>query len=190
MQQSLALFYNPYLRLWQGWWSMWFGLWTTPLPMDRFHVHTIDIHRASLDDFNVGDSARLSHCVELQDVEAFAGLTGDVNPVHLDEAYARETIFRERIAHGMYTGSFFGTIFGTALPGPGAIYVRQSLSFRAPVKLGDEIKVTVELVELMPERRARFECRALVGNRTVLTGEAVLLLPERSSAARPQLKVV
>lgn len=190
MQQSVDLFYNPCLRFWQSWWTMWFGLWTTPLPSDGYHVHTIDVSRGSLDSFAVGDSATLSHCVELPDVEAFAELTGDTNPVHLDEDYARESVFKERIAHGLYTGSFFGTLFGTALPGPGAIYISQSLRFMAPVKLGDVIRATVELAELLPKRRARFVCRALVGNHVVLTGEAVLMLPERSSVAKPLLKVV
>lgn len=179
MQQSVALFYNPYLRLYQSWWEMWFRLWCNPFPADGYHVHTIDIQKASRDAFSVGDRASLSHCVELHDVEAFAELTGDTNPVHLDEDYARESVFKERIAHGLYTGTFFGTLFGTALPGPGAIYVTQTLQFRAPVKLGDEIKATVELAELLPKHRARFVCRALVGNQTVLDGEAVLMLPRR-----------
>jgi 3-hydroxybutyryl-CoA dehydratase len=177
MQQSLALFYNPYLRLYQSWWSIWFRIWAQPFPSDVLHAHTIDIQRAVPGAFTVGDRAMLTHCVELPDVEAFAELTGDTNPVHLDEDYARESIFKGRIAHGMYTGSFFGTLFGTALPGPGAIYVSQSLTFRAPVKLGDVIRASVELVEMLPKHRARFSCLALVGNQTVLEGEAVLMLP-------------
>ena len=177
MQQSVALFYNPYLRLYQAWWSMWFGLWTQAIPTDDQHIHDIRIVRADPTRYAVGDTASLEHIVVLQDVEAFAFLTGDTNPVHLDEAYARESVFKERIAHGMYTAAFFGTIFGTALPGPGSIYVRQSLDFKAPVKLGDVIRATVELAELLPKNRARFTCAALVGNGTVLTGEAVLILP-------------
>lgn len=177
MRQSIALSYNPYLRLYHSWWSLWYGFWTQPFPSDRHHVHDIRIERAHPREFTVGDTASLQHVVELQDVEAFAFLTGDTNPVHLDETYARSTPFGERIAHGLYTASFFGTIFGTAMPGPGAIYVSQSLQFKAPVRLNDVIVADVKLVELLPKRLARFSCTARIAERVVLAGEAVLALP-------------
>ena len=177
MRTSIALSYNPYLRLWHEWFSFWHGMWFTPLPADNTHVFDISVDRSDAKTFTAGDSASLEHIVDLPDVEGFATLTGDTNPVHLDPDYARESKFGERIAHGMYTASFFGTLFGTALPGPGAIYVSQALDFKAPVKLGDIIRARVQLQELLPKGRARFVCTATVGDRVVLTGVAVLMLP-------------
>jgi 3-hydroxybutyryl-CoA dehydratase len=133
------------------------------------------------EDLELGMEASVQRVVTESDIVAFAEITGDKNPVHLDAAYAAQTIFKERISHGMLTASYISAVFGMQLPGPGAIYVSQTLNFRAPVKIGDKVIAKVRVVELFPaKRRARFECVCLVeGGKTVLEGEAVLLVPGR-----------
>ncbi len=107
-------------------------------------------------------------------------MTGDKNPVHLDEAYAAKTIFKTRIAHGMLTAGYLSAVFGMELPGPGAIYVSQTLNFRGPVRIGDRVIAKVRVAELFPaKRRARFECVCTVDGKPVLEGEAILMVPAR-----------
>ena len=122
----------------------------------------------------------MSRIVSEADIVAYAALSGDYNPVHLDAEYAAKTIFKERIAHGILSAGYISAIFGMKLPGPGAIYISQSLNFRGPVKIDDRVESLVRLVELIPEKkRARFECMCSVAGRPVLTGEAVLMVPAR-----------
>ena len=110
----------------------------------------------------------------------FAKLSGDNNPVHLSDHFAATTPFRERIAHGLYTASLLSAVLGTRLPGPGAIYISQSLNFRAPVKIGDVVLAHVEVASLDPEtKRAVIACECTVDARTVLDGEAVVLVRSR-----------
>jgi 3-hydroxybutyryl-CoA dehydratase len=117
-------------------------------------------------------------------LDTFAALTGDSNPIHLDEEFAANTIFKGRIAHGMLTATYISAILGTRLPGPGAIYISQSLNFRAPVRIGDEVTATARVMELFPEKkRALLGCDCSVGGKTVLEGDAVLLVPSRASSA-------
>lgn len=124
--------------------------------------------------------ASVSKTVTMGDIEAFAGVSGDYNPVHMDAAYAAKTIFKDIIAHGLLTASYISTVFGMKMPGPGAIYVSQSLNFKAPVKVGDEVEARVVVVDLMPaKRRARFDCFCTVNGKTVLDGEAIMLVPAR-----------
>ena len=132
------------------------------------------------EDLEVGMQADYARIVEDEDILAFAQITGDNNPLHLDPDYAAGTMFKERIAHGMLTASYLSTIFGTRLPGPGCIYVSQSLSFRGPVRIGDEVTAKVVLSELIAaKKRAIFACDCSVGSKTVLQGEAVLMVPSR-----------
>jgi 3-hydroxybutyryl-CoA dehydratase len=132
------------------------------------------------EDLEVGMEASYGRIVTDEDIVAFAMVTGDDNPVHLDPEYAAASMFKERIAHGMLTASYLSTIFGTKLPGPGCIYVSQSLSFRAPVKIGDLVEAKVTLTELITQkRRAIFACDCSVAGKTVLQGEAVLMVPTR-----------
>jgi 3-hydroxybutyryl-CoA dehydratase len=113
-------------------------------------------------------------------IAAFADLSGDRNPVHLDAAYAATTMFKERIAHGMLSAAYISAVFGMKLPGPGAIYISQTLNFKAPVRIGDEVVTTVKVVELVPEKkRARFHCACTVNGKPVVEGEAVLMVPAR-----------
>ena len=97
--------------------------------------------------YKIGDKASFSKTVSETDIYLFSGISGDFNPVHLDTEYAKETIFKERIAQGLLTASFITTILGTKLPGPGTIYLSQNLSFLAPVRIGDTITAKVEVIE-------------------------------------------
>ena len=135
------------------------------------------------EDLTVGQEASLSNTVNENDIVAFAEISGDRNPVHLDADYAAGTMFKERIAHGMLSAAYMSAVFGMKLPGPGAIYLSQTLAFKAPVKIGDTVVTTVKLVELVPEKkRARFETVCTVEGKPVLTGEAVLMVPNRPQA--------
>lgn len=134
------------------------------------------------EDLAIGQDASFSKVVTEQDIVFFCEVSGDRNPVHLDSEYAAKTMFKERIAHGMLTASFLSAVFGMDLPGPGSIYISQTLNFKAPVKIGDLVTATAEVVELIPgKRRARFSCACKVGDKVVLDGEAVLMVPSRST---------
>ena len=126
------------------------------------------------EDLSVGLSETLSKTIATSDVVGFAEITGDRNPIHLSEHF---------IAHGLYTAGLISAVLGTRLPGPGAIYISQSLNFRAPVRIGDTVDVTVEVAELVPERRrARLTCTCAVNGETVLDGEALVKVPTRAEA--------
>src|SRR6202011_4270274 len=130
------------------------------------------------EDLSVGMTETLSKTVSSNDVVGFAELTGDRNPIHLSEHFAARTTFGGRIAHGLYTASLISAVLGTRLPGPGAVYVSQTLNFRAPVRIGDRVDVTVTVAELVPERqRARLTCVCKVENDIVLDGEALVKVP-------------
>ena len=134
------------------------------------------------EDLEIGMEASFAKSVSETDIVTFAEVTGDKNPVHLDEAYAAKTIFKRRIAHGMLTAGYISAVFGMELPGPGAIYVSQTLNFRAPVRTGDRVVAKVRVMELYPpKRRARFACVCSVDGTVVLEGEAVLMVPPRPS---------
>jgi 3-hydroxybutyryl-CoA dehydratase len=132
------------------------------------------------EDLSVGQEASLSNTVSGANIVAFAEISGDRNPVHLDADYAAATMFKERIAHGMLSAAYISAVFGMKLPGPGAIYMSQTLKFKAPVKIGDTVVTAVKVAELMPEkRRARFECVCTVNDKPVVEGEAMLMVPAR-----------
>ena len=138
------------------------------------------------EDLSVGMTETLSKTIASSDVVGFAQLTGDRNPIHLSEHFAAKTSFGGRIAHGLYTASLISAVLGMRLPGPGAIYVSQTLHFRAPVKIGDTVDVTVTVAELIPERqRARLTCTCRVGEDVVLDGEALVKVPSAAKAKRP-----
>ena len=132
------------------------------------------------EDLELGMEADFQKTVTEVDIVAFANVTGDKNPVHLDADYAARTMFKQRIAHGMLSAGYISAVFGMELPGPGAIYVSQTLNFRGPVKIGDTVIAKVKIAELTAaKRRARFECVCSVGGKAVLDGEAVLMVPGR-----------
>jgi len=142
------------------------------------------INRYYFEDLALGMQASLVHRVTEADLDTFATLTGDRNPIHLDEEFAAETIFKGRIAHGMLTATYISAILGTRLPGPGAIYIAQTLNFKAPVRIGDEVVASARISELFPEKkRALLTCDCSVAGKTVLEGDALLLVPARGPAA-------
>ena len=137
-----------------------------------------DIKEACFETLRMGQTFTTSNVVSEEDIIKFSEVTGDVNPIHLDEDYARESIFGERIAHGMIAAGYISAIFGTHFPGPGSIYLSQSLKFRAPVKIGDRVDTTVTIVDRNEKRkRVRLNCECKVGDIVVLTGDAQLMVP-------------
>jgi 3-hydroxybutyryl-CoA dehydratase len=133
-----------------------------------------------LDEISEGQTAVFSKTVTEADIVLFAGVTGDTNPVHLDEEFAKPTMFKGRIAHGMLTAGFISAVFGTKLPGPGCIYMSQSLKFKAPVRIGDTVqaRVTVTAID-QAKARVTFATACSVGGQVVMDGEAVLMVPRR-----------
>lgn len=139
----------------------------------------------SLESLVVGQSAGQVHTVRPDDLAAFADISGDHNPLHMDEAYAQSSPFKGRVAHGMLLGAWISALLGDALPGPGAIYVSQSLAFRRPVRIGDEVLVEVEVAEIdVKAGHARMSTRCSVAGRSVLDGEAIMRVPRGRTRAR------
>lgn len=134
----------------------------------------------TINELKIGDAAEFSKTVSESDIYLYAGVTGDFNPAHIDEDYAKQTFFKTRIAHGMLSAGFISTVIGNKLPGTGTIYVTQNLSFLAPVRIGDTITARVEIVDIVDEKnRARLKttCFNQEGTR-VLDGEAVVSPPK------------
>lgn len=135
------------------------------------------------EDLTLGMSDTLMRTVMERDVSIFAEVSGDANPIHLCDVYAASTRFGQRIAHGMFTASLISAVIGTKMPGPGAVYLSQSLTFLGPVKIGDVVVARVEVAELVPERRrARLACECLVDGKLVLEGEAWVAMPPARKA--------
>jgi 3-hydroxybutyryl-CoA dehydratase len=133
------------------------------------------------EDLAVGMSASITRTMTDEDIRHFAEATGDTNPIHLDEEFAKGTIFKTRIAHGMLTASHISSVFATRLPGAGCIYVSQEFKFKAPVRLGDDVTARVEVIGFVPEKKfAIFKTQCLVGEKVVVEGEAVLKVPSRA----------
>ncbi len=133
-----------------------------------------------IEDLEVGMARYLRKTVTDRDIELFAEVSTDHNPVHLDEAYAQDTIFEGRIAHGMLTAGLISAVIGEQLPGHGTIYMGQSLKFLAPVRPGDTVLAEVSVREIdYAKRRVTLDCRCSVGDITVLKGEALVLAPSR-----------
>ena len=131
-----------------------------------------------IEDLEIGMVRSLSKVVTDRDIEMFAEVSTDRNPVHLDDAYARDTIFEGRIAHGMLTAGLISAVIGEQLPGHGTVYLGQSLTFLAPVRPGDLVTAEVEVLEIdHSRRRVKLGTRCLVGGKPVLTGEAKVLAP-------------
>jgi 3-hydroxybutyryl-CoA dehydratase len=128
----------------------------------------------------VGDAAEFAKTVSESDIYLYAGITGDSNPAHINEEYAKGTFFKTRIAHGMLPAGFISTVMGTRLPGPGTVYVKQVLNFLAPVHIGDTITARVEVTEILHQKN-RIKLKTLCVNQdgtTVLDGEALVSPPK------------
>ncbi len=154
------------------------------------------IENRTFSELKVGDSASISRTLTSKDIELFAIMSGDVNPAHVDEEFAKSDMFHKIIAHGMWGGALISTVLGTQLPGPGAIYLSQSLRFRRPVAVGDTITVTVKVIEMdASKHRVTLECQAANQNgEVVITGTAEVIAPtEKISRERvllPEIKLL
>lgn len=140
-------------------------------------------HGYYIEDLSPGMTATFGKTITEADILMFAGVSGDTNPVHLNQEFAMETAFQGRIAHGMLTAGFISAVFGTKLPGPGCIYMSQSLKFKAPVRAGDTVvaRVTATTVD-RDKARVTFATTCKVKDAVVLEGEAMLMVPRRPAA--------
>ena len=141
------------------------------------------IHGYYFEDLSVGMTASYAKTITETDIVLFAGISGDVNPVHLNEEFATETMFEVRITHGMLTASFISTVLGTKLPGPGCIHLHQDLRFLAPVRPGDMVHSQITITDINAEKKRVYAptvCR--VGDTSVVVGEATLFVPNRRKA--------
>ena len=136
----------------------------------------------TIDELKVGDTAKFSKTISESDIYLFAGITGDLNPAHVNEDYAKNTFFKTRIAHGMLSASFISAVIGTMLPGPGTVYMRQEVSFLAPVKIGDTVSAIVEVAEIMADqKKVRLKTYCInQEDKTVVDGEAIVSPPRVS----------
>ncbi len=154
------------------------------------------IENRTFNELRIGESASLSRTLSYKDVELFAIMSGDVNPAHVDEEFAKSDMFHRIIAHGMWGGSLISTVLGTQLPGPGAIYLSQSLRFRRPVSLGDTVTVTVTVAEKFADKnRVLLECQAINQNgEVVVSGKAEVIAPSdkicRDRVTLPEVKLL
>ena len=136
------------------------------------------------EDLSVGQSASFGKTITEADILMFAAVSGDTNPVHINAEFAAGTMFKERIAHGMLSAGLISTVLGTRLPGPGTIYLSQSLKFRAPVRIGDTVTATATVAALdAAKKRATLATICTVAGKPVLEGEAVVLVPSREASA-------
>lgn len=133
-----------------------------------------------IEDIEMGMTRHLRKTVTDQDIEMFAEVSTDHNPVHMDEDYAQGTMFKGRIAHGMLTAGLISAVIGEQLPGHGTVYMSQSLKFLAPVRPGDLVHAEVKVIDIEPsKRRVKLDCRCEVNGKNVLIGEAMVLAPAR-----------
>jgi 3-hydroxybutyryl-CoA dehydratase len=133
----------------------------------------------TIDELDIGQTASFTKTVSESDVYLFAGITGDFNPAHVNEIYAKNTAFKTRIAHGMLSAGLISNVLGNQLPGPGTIYMQQQLNFRAPVAIGDTVTATVEVIEILRDKK-RVRLKTVCTNQNdvvVLDGEALISPP-------------
>jgi 3-hydroxybutyryl-CoA dehydratase len=132
----------------------------------------------SFEQIKIDMSVSYSQTITDADVKSFAGISGDHNPVHVDDEYASKSRYKKRIAHGLISGSFFSALFGTKLPGPGCVYVQQTFNFKRPVYLGDTVTATATVTSIDPDkRRVFFDTTCAVKNKVVIDGMAELYVP-------------
>ena len=150
------------------------------------------LENRTYEELSVGDTASVTHLVSERDLILFATVSGDVNPVHLDEEFAAATPFKGRIAHGMLSGALISAAIACELPGPGSIYIGQELSFLRPVRLGDELRIELEILEKLPKNRVRIATRVLnQEGKKAVDGVATVMAPtEKISVQRPELPLV
>jgi acyl dehydratase len=137
------------------------------------------IENRTFGELKIGETASIARTLTYKDIELFAIMSGDVNPAHVDEVFAKSDMFHKVVAHGMWGGALISTVLGTVLPGPGTIYISQSLSFRGPVGVGDTVTVTVKVAEKKPENhRLVLDCQAVnQRGEIVISGTAEVMAP-------------
>jgi len=132
----------------------------------------------SFEQIKIDMSVSYSQTITDADVKSFAGISGDHNPIHVDDEYASKSRYKKRISHGLISGSFFSALFGTKLPGPGCVYVQQTFNFKRPVYLGDTVTATATVTFIDPDkRRVFFDTICTVKNKVVIDGMAELYVP-------------
>ncbi len=142
--------------------------------------HNLPVGTICIEDLEIGMARSVSKTIGDREIELFAELSTDHNPVHLDEQYAQDTIFEGRIAHGMLTAALISAVIGEQLPGHGTVYLKQDLKFMAPVRPGDRVEAVVEVRDIdYSRRRVGLDCRCVVGDTVVLRGDALVLAPSR-----------
>lgn len=140
---------------------------------------TLIFNQVPLEDIRIGMKVSYTQTITESDIETFASISGDTNPIHIDEKYARQSRFKKRLAHGMMSASYFSGLFGTKIPGEGCLYVSQSLQFKRPVYLEDIVTATVIVNEVdLINRRVFFSTICTVKNKVVIDGEAELYVPK------------
>ncbi|MDQ3202744.1 MAG: MaoC family dehydratase [Pseudomonadota bacterium] len=143
-------------------------------------MRDFSIGSVPISEIEVGMKASYSQTITDADIKAFAGISGDHNPVHVDSEYAAESRFGKRIAHGLMSAGFFSAIFGTKIPGPGCVYVSQSLSFLRPVYIDDTVTAEVEVTKVdQDKRRVFFDTTCRVKGKKVITGSAEIFIPNK-----------
>jgi 3-hydroxybutyryl-CoA dehydratase len=136
-----------------------------------------------LEDLTIGLSRSITKVIDEHAINLFAQVSEDRNPLHLDDAAGKASIFKTRIAHGMLSAGLFSALIGERLPGHGSIYMSQNLRFTAPVRIGDTVTATVTVTNIIPDkRRVALDCIARVGETTVITGDALVLAPTRAKS--------
>ena len=134
----------------------------------------------TIKELKVGERAKFTKTISESDVYLYAGVTGDLNPAHINEEYAKKTFFKTRIAHGLLSAGLISTVLGNELPGPGSVYIRQELNFLAPVHMGDTVTARAEVIEILSEEnRVKLKTSCINQNGvTVLDGEAMVSPPK------------
>ncbi len=148
--------------------------------MDNETTKMSELHGYYFEDLEIGMTDIFAKTVTEADIILYSGVSGDTNPVHLNHEFAAETMFKERIAHGMLSAGFISAAIGTKLPGPGCIYIGQSLRFKAPVKAGDTVTARVT-VEALDNKKHFVELKTVctVAGKVVIDGEATIMVPTR-----------
>lgn len=142
--------------------------------------HNLPVGTICIEDLEIGMTRSVSKTIGDREIEMFAELSTDHNPVHLDDSYAQDTIFGGRIAHGMLTAGLISAVIGEQLPGHGTVYLKQDLKFLAPVRPGDRVEAIVTVKDIdHSKRRVTLECQCRVGDTVVVKGDALVLAPSR-----------
>ena len=140
------------------------------------------LHGYFFEDLKEGMKASYTKIINDADVKVFSNVSGDTNPLHLNNNFARDSLFKGKVVHGMLTASLISTVIGTKLPGPGCIYIEQNLKFKAPVKIGDSVTALCEIIGIISNQHMiKMNTTCTVASRVVIAGEATILVPKRTS---------